>query len=320
MALFFHERRGTSGAFKTTGPCFKMDINQFTYVAEICRLGSMSKAAEYLHMTQQGLSLSVKRLEEELGCSLFLRKSTGLEPTDVGRLFLQESQAAMEHINRIYQYCETVKASRSRITVACTMNLIVRVPVELRHLLLHGDEDFELNFIEDWTSRCEKRVLNNQAHFGLVYGPCDKDSFQITTLDVLKQVFIVNKNSPLAGRNSIRLSELAGYPLIVPSDLCRPGIMIRSMFKSQNIPLNIVYTCDRPRQIIEMVSQDNMGARIILDDVMEKDLKNVHILTLEDDPFLLPICLIYKTGRKLSMQERYLIHLIMDCFSGDREQ
>ncbi len=295
-----------------------MDINQFIYFGEICRSGSLSKAAENLHMSQQGLSLSIKRLEAELGCQLFFRRPSGLELTDAGLVFRRESEAALEHINRIYQYCETTKGNRSHITVACTMNMITRIPSELRHLLLRGNEDFEVNFLEDWTATCEEMVLDNRANFGLVYGPCDEELFHSVTLDVFKQVFIVHRSSPLSGKDAITLSELADYPLIVPAERCRPGQSIRDKFRKAGVPLQIVYTCDRPRQIIDMVSSDrDVGARVILDDVTEKDRETIHVLPLENDPFLLPVCLIYKKGRSLSMQERFFSHLVIDSFAHE---
>ncbi len=295
-----------------------MDINQFIYFEEICRAGSLSRAAENLHLSQQGLSLSIKRLEGELGCPLFYRRPNGLELTDAGQVFHRESEVILEHINRIYQYCETTKGKRSHITVACTMNMITRIPVGLRHLLLRGNEDFDIQFMEDWTSSCEEMVSDNRANFGLVYGDCDAELFQSTTMDVFKQVFIVNKSSPLAENDTIRLQDLANYPLIVPAERCRPGSTIRDMFRKAGIPLKIVFTCDRPRQIIDMVSADkDVGARVILDDVTEKDMDSVKVLRLVDDPFLLPVCLIYKKGRSLSMQERYFSHLVIDAFRHD---
>lgn len=295
-----------------------MDINQFIYFGEICRVGSLSKAADNLHLSQQGLSLSIKRLESELSCQLFYRKPTGLELTEAGVMFKRESEAAMEHINRIYQFCHATNESKSSVTIACTVNMITRIPANLRHLLLRGNEDFEVHFVEDWTRECENIVAESRSNFGLVYGPVDEEQFQSTTLDVLKQVFIVNNASKLADKDSIKLADLADYPLIVPAERCRPGKTIRSMFRSAHVPLNIVYTCDRPRQIIDMVANDpEVGARIILDDVTENDLNSVKVLTLENDPFLLPICLIYKKGRRLSMQERFFTHLVLDTFSGE---
>ena len=48
-----------------------MEINQMKYFLEVCNCGSMAKAAEKLHITQQGISIGLRRLESELGCNLF---------------------------------------------------------------------------------------------------------------------------------------------------------------------------------------------------------------------------------------------------------
>lgn len=292
-----------------------MDINQLMYFAEICRCGSISKAADNLHLSQQGLSISIKRLEKELGCTLFDRTNSGIELSTAGEFFKTEADEALEHINRIYQYFETTQKSKAVITAACTVQIIARIPVNLRNLLLRGTDDFEIKFIEDWTASCENLVHNNKANFGLVYGECDPTMFTPIKLDVLKQVFIVNRKSPLAAQDTVTLQDLANYPLIIPAERCRPGQVIRKMFGDAGVPLNVVFACDRPRQIIDMVSSDaTLGARVIADDVSAEDLSSVKVLRLADEPFLLPICLIYKKGRKLSMQERFFMHLVMDMF------
>ena len=40
------------------------------------------------------------------------------------------------------------------------------------------------------------------------------------------------------------------------------------------------------------------------------------VLVLEDEPFLLPVCLINRKGRKLSMRERLFQHLTIDSYKG----
>ncbi len=93
------------------------------------------------------------------------------------------------------------------------------------------------------------------------------------------------------------------------------------MFEERGLNLNIAYECDRPRQTIDVVSNNpNLAARIILDDVIAQDLEHIKVLVLvlvlEDEPFLLPVCLINRKGRKLSMRERLFQHLTIDSYKG----
>ena len=55
-----------------------MRLEQLSYLIEITRLRSISRAAETLHISQPALSASVKSLETELGRTLFKRTNRGI--------------------------------------------------------------------------------------------------------------------------------------------------------------------------------------------------------------------------------------------------
>ena len=52
------------------------------------RLGSFTRAADELHVTQAAVSQQVKQLEQHLGSPLFIREAKGLRLTEVGRRFV----------------------------------------------------------------------------------------------------------------------------------------------------------------------------------------------------------------------------------------
>ena len=52
------------------------------------RLGSFTRAADELHVTQAAVSQQVKQLEQHLGSPLFIREAKGLRLTEVGRSYL----------------------------------------------------------------------------------------------------------------------------------------------------------------------------------------------------------------------------------------
>lgn len=294
-----------------------MELNQLRYFLEIYHTGSMSRAAEKLHISQQGLSSSLRRLEKELGRELFARYPNGLVLTEDGIFFKTEAEAVMQHVEKIYKTFREKELACNSISVVGTINSITRVPYALQQLLLRGGESVKINYIENWTQDCEQAVYDGEADMGIVYGECDEDKFDVVTLDVLKQVFIVNRRSSLAARDEIELSDLAGVPMVIPPKRCRPGMKLRKLFADAGVPLNVTYNCDRPGQIIEMVKANpDFAARIIIDDVTEFDQETLKILRLKGDPFHLPICMITKKGRTLSTTERFFMHLVIDCFSN----
>ena len=77
-----------------------MNIQQLTYIVEIANRKSISRAAEYLFVSQPALSQQIRNLEKELGYRVFRRTSKGLELTEKGNLFYEKAQEMLEDWNR----------------------------------------------------------------------------------------------------------------------------------------------------------------------------------------------------------------------------
>ncbi|MFG3528664.1 LysR family transcriptional regulator [Streptomyces sp. NPDC047917] len=77
-----------------------MSLRQFEYALAVAEEGSVTAAAELLHVAQPSVSQQIRGLERELGVELFARTPTGLVPTVVGRAFLREAEAAVSAARR----------------------------------------------------------------------------------------------------------------------------------------------------------------------------------------------------------------------------
>lgn len=75
-----------------------MTIQQLTYFLAAIEHGSFSAAAEELHMAQPSLSEQVRRLEAELGVSLFQRGGRGLVVTEAGRSLREHAQRVLDDV------------------------------------------------------------------------------------------------------------------------------------------------------------------------------------------------------------------------------
>ena len=73
-----------------------MDIRQLRYFLTIADEGSITKAAEKLHMSQPPLSQQLKLLETELGVQLFERNTRNITLTDVGEALLYRTRQILD--------------------------------------------------------------------------------------------------------------------------------------------------------------------------------------------------------------------------------
>ena len=92
-----------------------MNLQQLKYFDEICRCGSITKAAESLFITQQGLSISIRRLENELKRPLLKRTPFGVEPTDDGLFFLERIRVILEKAKECEDYFAKSKGMVRRL-------------------------------------------------------------------------------------------------------------------------------------------------------------------------------------------------------------
>ena len=274
-----------------------MEINQMKYFLEVCNCGSMAKAAEKLHITQQGISIALRRLESELGCNLFYHKSKGLVLTQFGSAFRNEAELVLTHVDNIYSMCRAYKENnKAHIKVALTLNRFTKLPPQLQQLLMLPPEDYAIELHNEYASVCADMVYDEDAVFGLVYGNFSNSKFDTVLLEDVQQVFIVNRDHPYASRDEITVEDLDGMPLLIPDSNTQPGKAVAE-------------------QAVDIASSNKrIVARSLADDIADSDLEKIKVLKLLNEDFVMPFNLITKKGRKLTVHEQLFKHMIIDCY------
>lgn len=145
-----------------------MKLEQVEQVMEVAKTGTFSQAARNLFMSQPNLSLSIKQLEEELNCQIFLRTSEGVILTEDGK-------ELMEHMAVIYNQCNILKEFQrvketNRLTLRIGMsnlNGVVPCFVDISKKYMSSPINFTfLNYT--MISTIIDRVLTCQVDFALI--------------------------------------------------------------------------------------------------------------------------------------------------------
>lgn len=98
-----------------------MDINDFMYILEIIKYGSISKAAISLFTTQSGLSRKITKIENYLGFQIFIRNNSGAVLTEKGKGFIDEILPIVSKYNNIIEkYIKKEKTTYKIASAHCT--------------------------------------------------------------------------------------------------------------------------------------------------------------------------------------------------------
>ena len=84
-----------------------MTLTELRYIVALAREGNFSRAAEYCSVSQPTLSVSIARLEDELGVQLFERGKGFVSPSDVGRRVVEQAQHALAEAEKVRQIAST---------------------------------------------------------------------------------------------------------------------------------------------------------------------------------------------------------------------
>jgi DNA-binding transcriptional LysR family regulator len=107
-----------------------MKIRELELLVRVARTGSMTQAAQQLHLTPGAVSAAVGRIEEELGVRLFERTTRSLRPTEDGLVVLQGCEEVLA------RWRSTLDDLRRDDEIEGTVHL--SAPVDTTYQLLEG--------------------------------------------------------------------------------------------------------------------------------------------------------------------------------------
>lgn len=240
-----------------------MHIEQLEYIVEIAKSGSLSAAAQQLHITQSALSQSVAKLEEELGIPLFHRTHTGAKVTEHGRKVVHKALEALHAINEMKEYAEFEQSMFSgELTISVfpgLMPILVQalstIKKEYPRLRIHIDEQVSEAIIQD--------VRSNRIGLGLavMYAEEVEQAAGLVFEPMVdsKLVVCAHKQSPAAQSRTIHPRELTNYEFVLFRDRFVEDMVSR--YSAEWGKLSTLFTTNNAESIYTAL-KENMGLTI----------------------------------------------------------
>ena len=176
------------------------DLKNFARAAQF---STISNAAEIIGMTQPSLSQSIKRLESDLGVTLFFRSKNGINLTPDGKTIYIQAKEVLRSLETIQLSSRSDKLFlERRITIGCHPVIGSYTLPESLALLKGRCPDFKVDIVHSSSRSIQKLVQDGRVDFGIVVNPNRVPDIIIREVAV-DQIFIWTKSSSIASLNKV---------------------------------------------------------------------------------------------------------------------
>jgi DNA-binding transcriptional LysR family regulator len=189
-----------------------MNLSQLEAFAETCRLGSYTRAAERLYISQPALHQKVKALEHELGAPLLIVRDRRVVPTAEGQVVLETAERVVHEVRALEAHFRHA-ASSSSVHVGATSLLAVtalsdavalyrgRYPESMVHVLsLDPDELYDA-------------LVSGRIDLAVAYRDYVTTDLETEPLVESHVICAAARGHPLADGRAHRADELLRYPI-----------------------------------------------------------------------------------------------------------
>jgi LysR family nitrogen assimilation transcriptional regulator len=291
-----------------------MDIRQLKYFIGIVECGSLSKAAEHLHIAQPSLSQHVLNLEAELGVQLLNRSSRGVTVTEAGeRLF--------EHAKNVMANLEFIKRDVKETSEGLTGNVVLGMPEKYATVLTVPIVErverilpnISLRIIENMSGNLLEWLLVGKVHIAILIQVQRDPNLTIEPLVSERLYLVGSPRSELSQQREIAFKQLANLPLTLPSKEHGLRILAEEMAMSQSIRLTVKSEVDSIPAIKSLLrlsgSYSLLSKASCTRECKEGDLWAAPII---DPPITQTGVLAYSNRKPLAMPIKRIRDLIFD--------
>lgn len=287
-------------------------LQQFTVLAET---GNYHRAAERLHMAQPPLSVSIRKLEQELGATLFERTATGTRLTPAGESLLPHARRTLFHAQQCQQ---AVRASVRGEAGLLRLGFVGTAPLTVLPQLItsfrkrHPGIDLELT--EHTTASALDQLADRALDLAIVRYPLvDKRPFQVWPVERDEFVLAVNSRSHFSRQTSMPLSAAADEPFIMYSPTRVPGLFAIASLRCQasGFTPRIAQEAAQVQTILSLV-QSGLGVALVASVARRIVPTGVRLISLSDTPphFELGLALVASEELPTRAAEAFVQHAV----------
>ncbi|XKE45894.1 LysR family transcriptional regulator [Halomonas organivorans] len=192
----------------------RWSLDQLEVLIACAERGSFSAAARHLGRAQSAVSTAIGHLEADLGCTLFDRRGRLPRLTEAGDALVHEARAVIRQCQRLESRALAIAQGEEARLVLAIDEALVEMPQvdETLEALAHHYPALQLTLLYGAQGDIARWVEDRTADLGILLGRLGRGPLlEGVPIAHLRQVLVVGRDHPLAGRPSPTPGDLAAH-------------------------------------------------------------------------------------------------------------
>ncbi len=263
-----------------------MDLRYLRFFIAVAEEMNFTRAAERLNTVQPSVSRQIHRLEEIVGTPLFRRERHKLDLTDAGRVFLKESKAVLDHVNRAIALArQSARPDAGQVAIGFVLGTESQLFPRLVPALRERFPAIELSYKALTEVEQIVALENGSINAAFTAGPINNPALVSEFVMHQKIVVVLPTNHPLARLKRIPVAKLAEFPLICPNPAMVPNYVsfVKGLAQAANVQFKTRFEHDNVLSALNSVS---IGTGVCLIPDHQKSMLHSHLTSrlLDLDP------------------------------------
>ncbi len=263
-----------------------MEIKQLRTFLAVAACGSVTRAAEKLHIVQPALSRQIQMLEDDLGTPLFQRMGHGMQLTEAGHLLVVRAKKALQELELAKQ---EISASPESISGTVVVGLLPSVSDLLAGKLIQSLKiqypKLSIRILVGYVGYLQEWLAKDEVDIALLYAHQASPSIEITPL-LNEKLYVVGPSSAnLRLDQPISLKDLKKHSFIMPTHPHGLRILLDHACGVSGVELNITAetnSMDTQKSLVAAgVGFTILPGVVLFDDIQQNKLSAAPIIDPE---------------------------------------
>jgi DNA-binding transcriptional LysR family regulator len=194
-----------------------MDVRQLTAMVTVAEVGSVTRAAQLLHLVQPAVTRQIRTLEAELGVPLFDRTNQGMVLTPAGEVMLTRARRALRELERAAaEITPLPDVVTGIVTVGILESLVDLVAGRLSRVLRETHPGIELRVLVGFSGYLQRWLDEGDVDLALLYNLEDTPALAVTPLLTESLWVLAPADAGLQLDAPVPWAEVLTRPLVLP--------------------------------------------------------------------------------------------------------